>query len=477
MPLAAFGGRGRADAARWRRSGPVYQAGTYAAHPLAVAAGLATLDVIDAHARISTTRSRPAAPGLQQGLRGRGRGGRRGRVRAARRLDVDGVLRGAPGRLVGRRRGRGPRGATRAFFRAMLARGVLLPPSAFESAFVSAAHDDAVIDETIAAAGGRLRRGAGMNDRFLRACRREPVDRTPLWIMRQAGRYLPEYRALRQRVDFLTLCKTPELAVEASLQPLRRFPLDAAIIFSDILLPLEALGVRDDLQPRARSWPSRSARARRSRRCRSASAAEAVPFVAEAVRLLPPRARRPHAGDRLLRRAVHAGRLPRAGRRQGRLRRRQDAALPRAGDARARCSSSSPAAMIDYLRLQIGAGAQAVQIFDSWAGLLAPDDYERVRAARGCARSSTGVRDLGVPVIYFVNGGPHLLGRPPRRRRRRARALLAHAARRRRGARRAGRRAAGQPRSARRCSPTRPRSRRQADDVLHARWPGGPGTS
>ena len=245
-----------------------------------------------------------------------------------------------------------------------------------------------------------------MTDRFLRACRREPVDRTPLWIMRQAGRYLPEYRALRQRVDFLTLCKTPELAVEASLQPLRRFPLDAAIVFSDILLPLEALGCAMTFNPGPKLAEPVRTRAQVEALTPKPSA-ECVPFVAEAIGLL----RRELDGRTPVIGFCGAPFTLAAYLVQGEGKEGFGAVktmLYREPETLERLLEILAAQMTDYLRLQIDAGAQAVQIFDSWAGLLGPEEYSRFALAPVRAIVD-GLRDRAIPVIYFVNGGPHLL--------------------------------------------------------------------
>jgi uroporphyrinogen decarboxylase len=232
------------------------------------------------------------------------------------------------------------------------------------------------------------------------------VDRTPLWIMRQAGRYLPEYRALRQRVDFLTLCKTPELAVEASLQPLRRFPLDASIIFSDILLPLEALGCQMTFNPGPKLAEPVRTREQVGHLAPRPSA-ECIPFVGEALALL----RRELDGKTPVIGFCGAPFTLAAYLVQGEGKEGFGAVktMLYREPATLECLLEMLAAqMTDYLRFQIESGAQAVQIFDSWAGLLGPQEYDRFALAPVRAIVD-GLRDRGAPVIYFVNGGPHLL--------------------------------------------------------------------
>ena len=242
-----------------------------------------------------------------------------------------------------------------------------------------------------------------MNDRFLRACRREATDRTPLWIMRQAGRYLPEYRELRQRHDFLTVCRTPELAVEVSLQPLRRFPLDAAIVFSDILLPLDAFGIPMTFSPGPKLTDPVRTRAQ-VEALLARPAAEALSFVGEAVRLL----RRELDGRTPVIGFAGAPFTLAAYLAQGEGKEGFGAIksmIFREPETAELLLGKLTRAMIDYLRLQIGSGAQAVQIFDSWAGILGPRVYfehkelhgerRRHRRQRHGDGPSAGRRGLG----------------------------------------------------------------------------------
>ena len=243
-----------------------------------------------------------------------------------------------------------------------------------------------------------------MNDRFLRACRREPVDRPPLWIMRQAGRYLPEYRALRERADFLTVCRTPELAVEASLQPLRRFALDAAIVFSDILVPLAGAGVAMTFDPGPRLAAPLRTRSDIDA-LRTPPMAEAASFVGAAIAELSRRVTVPVLGFAGAPWTL-AAYLVEGGGRDGFP--AIQAMLHRDPDTLERLLGKLATIVGDHLAFQLRSGAHAVQIFDSWAGILSPADYRRF-ALPAVRRAIAALPERRGPVIYFAPSAHHLL--------------------------------------------------------------------
>ncbi|HEX2310691.1 MAG TPA: uroporphyrinogen decarboxylase [Vicinamibacterales bacterium] len=241
---------------------------------------------------------------------------------------------------------------------------------------------------------------------FLRACRRAPVERTPVWIMRQAGRYLPEYRAVRERYDFLTCCRTPELACEITLQPVARLGVDAAILFSDILVPLPGMGVQVEFTPAPQlAQPLR--READVASLRVPDAREATPYVLEAVRLI---------------RRQLGGRVPLIGFAGAPF--TMATYLVEGGGSRSfsaikgllfseprtahRLLGVCADTVASYLGEQVKAGAQAAMLFDTWAGLLAPDDIRtfvlpyatRVLAAVRAAAADAGA--AGVPLIYYA---------------------------------------------------------------------------
>jgi uroporphyrinogen decarboxylase len=241
---------------------------------------------------------------------------------------------------------------------------------------------------------------------FLAACRRGRVPYTPIWIMRQAGRYLPEYRRLRERYDFLTLTKTPELIAEVTLQPIRRFPLDAAILFSDIMTPLESMGLRIEFAPGpVVANPVRSVEDAEALAVPDPE--EGTPFVLEAIRMLRGElpANVPLIGFAGAPYTLACYAIEGGGSKSFTGARAFLHAKP---GAATRLLHKLADTMVAYLTAQVRSGAQALMLFDSWAGTLPPWDY-RMFALPAVAHIVDRLSALDTPLIYFPNQGATLL--------------------------------------------------------------------
>lgn len=239
-----------------------------------------------------------------------------------------------------------------------------------------------------------------LNDRFLKACRREQVDCTPVWFMRQAGRYMPEYRAIRARHTLLEICAQPELAVEVTLQPVRAFDVDAAILFADILLPLMPMGIHLEFAKGEGPIIHNPIGSRADvEALRPVEPRESLAHVLEAVRLV----RRELDGKTPLigfagAPFTLASYLVEGGSSRNYLRTKR----LMYSDARTWHSLMSKLGCViaDYLTAQVNAGAQIVQLFDSWVGALSPDDY-REYVLPHSRFIIEQLQRTGVPLIHF----------------------------------------------------------------------------
>jgi uroporphyrinogen decarboxylase len=242
-----------------------------------------------------------------------------------------------------------------------------------------------------------------MNDLLLRACRREPVERPPVWMMRQAGRYLPEYRAVRARADFLTMVTTPELAAEVTLQPVDLLGVDAAIIFSDILVVPQAMGmtltVEEGTGPRFHD-PLESPRD--LERLRDVDPARDLGYVLEALRLARSRlgGRVPLIGFAGSPWTLMSYMVEGSGTKNFTKAKRFLVEQPRSAHALLKGLADIVGR---FLAAQVAAGAQAVQLFDSWASALGPRDF-REFALPYLAEAVRLAKGAGAPVIAFAPG-------------------------------------------------------------------------
>ncbi len=238
-------------------------------------------------------------------------------------------------------------------------------------------------------------------DRFLKACRRERTDCTPVWFMRQAGRYLAEYRELRRRHTLLEICRTPELAVEITLQPIDRLGVDAAILFSDLLIPLMPLGIDFDFVQGEGPQISNPIRSESDiDALRPVEPCESMAFTFDAIRALRRELTVPLIGFAgapftLASYAIEGG--------PSKNFERTKALMYENPRGWHRLLEKLSVCIKDYLTAQIEAGAQAIQLFDSWVGALAPSDYRELVAphTRAILESLGG---LDVPRIHFGTG-------------------------------------------------------------------------
>ncbi len=245
-----------------------------------------------------------------------------------------------------------------------------------------------------------------MRDRILRALRGEPVDTRPIWLMRQAGRYLPGYRALRARHSILELARTPELAAEVTLEPVRRFDVDAGVVFADITLPFAGLGIDFSIDPGVGPVIPRPIRHRAQVDALTPFDPEAsVPFVAEAIRRFCAASDRPLIGFAgapftLAAYLVEGGPSREYAEVKG--------WMYRDPEGFGRLLDRLTEMTEQYLRMQAAAGASILQLFDTWAGVLGRSSYARQVAPR-LTRLFDHLRELGRPTIYFSTGSAHLI--------------------------------------------------------------------
>jgi len=236
-----------------------------------------------------------------------------------------------------------------------------------------------------------------VNDGFLRALRLEPVDRLPVWMMRQAGRYLPEYnRTKEQAGGFLALCRNPELAAEVTLQPVRRLGVDAAILFSDIMVPLLPAVPGLDFAPGPRLPHAVTS----PRGLAPPEAVDEVGFVYDTIRLLRRELAVPLIGFAGTPATVATYLAEGGSPKHFTAFRKLLHAAP--ADARALLAWLEELTL-RYLTRQVDAGAQAIQLFDSWGGELSPADFEAF-CAPGLRRITAALTARDVPVIYFARG-------------------------------------------------------------------------